>query len=198
MEHIISRHFSPRSRILESYFTEKELTEVFDYFEKSISDISKEFGARTDIRSSLVLYDQHSRNFFVDPKTGKPTGFFDLEYAQSAHPNLELGCMGVQLFGFFSGECVPAAREAFFSGYYANGGSRAIEHPALEAIHASNHLFSAVKSYHGKKDGIRDGWSQEFAKMVLSIVREGEVKVSCYDAFTNLIRPVTKQPVKPN
>ena len=64
----------------------------------------------------------------------------------------------------------------------------------LETIHAANHIFSAIKSYH-KKGGVREDWSQTFVDMILGIVRSG--KVDCYDAFTNLIRPVTKQPERP-
>lgn len=190
LRQVINRHFHDHVEIVRQYLKEQELTEIFEYMERVVNGL-----VRTDARPSFVLYDQHARNFFVDPETGKPSGFYDLEYGQSAHPNLEFGSMCLQLFGFYSGEYVPIARASFLEGYKENGGPSEIEDPQIEAIHTINHIFSAVKSYHDIKDGIRDEWSQNFAGMVLGVARAGEV--NCYDSFTDLIRPVTRQPVHP-
>jgi hypothetical protein len=195
LEKIISRHFDDHIDVMEKHFSDAELDEVFDYLGTVKKYCDKELSVGV-VKPSFVMYDQHVRNFMVDPNTGKPTGYFDIEYGQSAHPNLEIGGSGLALFGFFSSKYVPSARDAFMKGYSAMNGPEEINDQKLETVHTANHLLSAVKSYDGKKDGIRDGWSDEFAKMVLGIIREG--KVNCYDAFTDLVRPVTKQPTHPN
>lgn len=200
LKKIINRHTIDHLEMLETYFSEKELQEVFDYFNEvciyaNCLDESK-------VKPSFVLYDQHSRNFMVDDQTGKPSGYFDIEYGQAAHPNLEFGSTALQIFGFFSGnnekQCadyIKKAKEKFMKGYLKNGGSESINDDTLETIHVANHIFSAIKSYH-KKEGVRENWSQKFADMVLGMTREG--KVNCYFAFTDLIRSATKQPKQPN
>jgi hypothetical protein len=192
LENILKRHLSGHDGLTSFYFTDNEFGEIADYLQGVIS-YAKNLGPH--IKPSLVLYDQHSRNYLVHPESGKPTGFFDLEYGTASHPNLELGCLNIQLFGFFSGKYEREAREAFMKGYLDNNGPEYIDDTFLETAHTTNHLFSALKSYHGLSDGIRDGWSREFANMLLGVVRAG--KVNCYDAFTDLIRPVTKQPTSP-
>ncbi len=200
LKEIISRHTVDHLEMLESYFSEKELQEVFDYFDEVCKYANN--WDEDKVKPSFVLYDQHSKNFFVNEK-GKPSGYFDIEYGRAAHPNLELGSTALQLFGFVSGEnekqaqeYVKQARESFMKGYLRNGGLEIINDDALETVHAANHIFSAVKSYHNKRDGIRNNWSQAFADMVLGMTREG--KINCYFAFTDLIRGATKQPAHPN
>jgi len=195
LEKIMNRHFTDHLDIVQRYFNPPELKEVFNYLKKVIHYANNDL-MHDHVKPSFVLYDQHARNFFVHPETGVPTGFFDLEYGQSAHSNLEFGSLGVQLFGFYSAEYAKPAREAFMQGYVESHGPTEVENPMLETIHTVNHIFSAVKSYDGFNDGIRNDWSKAFAKMILGIVREE--KVNCYDAFTDLIRSVTKQPVRPN
>ncbi|MBN2459953.1 aminoglycoside phosphotransferase family protein [Candidatus Woesearchaeota archaeon] len=195
LETIIGRHFKGDLEIFQHYFNSADLKEIDDYFKKSTLYANTELAERK-LKPSLVVYDIHSRNFFVDPD-GLVSGFYDLEYGQAAHPNLEIGGIALTLFGFYHGEYSrQKAREAFMEGYIENNGPADINEPRLEVIHTANHLFSAVKSYHGKKDGLRDDWSEKLSRMVLGIVRADEV--NCHDTFTDMTRPVTRQPERPD
>jgi len=197
LEKVIGRHFSaPNEAVIMDNFSESEIREVKDYFIRTLNENRMRLDTR-NVRPSFVLYDLHARNFFVDEETGEPSGYHSLGESQSAHPNLEMAALSLQLFAFFSEKYMPQAREAFLTAYHEHSRTHPplIENTGLETLHVANHLLSAVELYHGKRTDIRKTWSSEFAGLVLDVARTGEV--NCYGKFIDIIRPVTRQPEQP-
>ncbi len=198
-ENIIDRHFEDHLEILEKYYSKEELEEINIFFKDAQKDIKSLDESK--IKPCFVLYDQHTKNFMVGDN-GRPSGYFDIEYGQAAHPSLEFGSIVPQLFCFFSGDnekqakdYIKQAREAFTQGYLRMDGEESINNETLEIIHIANHIFSAIKSYAHFKEGPLAGFSQAFAEMALGIARER--KINCFYYFTDLRREATKQPKHP-
>ncbi len=195
LQNIMGRHLTDENiDILKKYFQgdnfdklTKHINDVIDYAENELKD---------EVEPCLILYDQHPRNFKVDEKTGKPSAYYNLEYCQAAHPSIELGAIGFQIFGGVFPGHVKEARKAFMKGYKKAGGSDIINDEKLETIAAINHLVSAVKNYDAdskNEESVKKTWSQDFANLTLKIIADGEVKNDSYAEFTHIIKPITQQ-----
>ncbi len=180
--HIFERHWSHAR--LTTYFTEDEQVELRAWVRASVDGLRHWIAA-----PHLVVYDQHSRSLLVDPSTGKVSGIFDVEFAQAGPAELEVACASMQLFGLYGRNQFAAARAAFLEGYGAVASGP--EGVVLEQCFMLNHFLSATLNlYDGVVDGIRDEWSQAFARAALDVIR------GSYDpaVLENLKRAVTGFP----
>lgn len=193
LEQILKRHFGYPYQILQHYYSDEEISEIVDYFIETIEQLQ----SINNIAASLVLYDQHDTNFFINPQDGQISGIFDVEFGQAAIPVLEMASVSLQILSYYPNH-FQEAYESFMEGYTKAGNPELIDIDSFETIHTlhvANHLLSAVKSYHDRKDGIRDRWSKAFAQMTLDIVYQG--KVTCYRDFTLLINQDRKRRLEP-
>jgi hypothetical protein len=173
--------------------TPDELQEVEKYFKGIIRDNSEPL---VSDKPTLILSDIHPMNFHVN-ESGKPSGFFDLEFCQAGHPAFEFYYIGVQLFSYFNTETFNLAQDAFFRGYHQAGGDYDPNNEAnkkLEGLLFAGQTLSCVTAYHGAKDGSRDNWSEEFKEILFNVISSGKMD---YVAYADVIRQKTQQPTEP-
>ncbi len=177
-------------------FSTVQLTGVKEFFEHSFEKLESIMVNGADIPPVLVFTDMHAQNFLVD-ESGKPSGYFDLESAQAAHPALEIYGIKFFLLNYFDTESFEQAHECFFRGYKSEGGMFEplnLSHNYLETILAAGRVFELAVSYHGVTDGLRDNWSRRFNKILEKIIRTGSMD---YPAVGDILREKNGQPLKP-
>ena len=143
----------------------------------------------------MVLTDLHADNFLVD-EYGKPSGFFDLESCQAAHPALEIYGLKFFLFNYFDKVAFKQAEKSFFSGFHEAGGSydyKASVNIKLEKFLAAGRLLELAESYHGINDGLRDSWSTSFKNLLWKYIYRDEIE---YLNIGNIFRAKTGQSEK--
>lgn len=153
-------------------------------------EISQDCSEKED--SVLVMSDMHPMNFLVDDN-GQPTGFFDLEACQYAHPALEMYGIRLFLFNYYSN--VPEAEKRFFEGYAEAGGSynpSLSRNIALENVLGIMRLLELAISYNNVKDGMRDNWSDRFKQLLFESIEEGTMK---WCKAAEILREKTQQPL---
>ncbi len=173
-----------------------EMDKVQAYFEKGISSVGEGMLEQAQ-QPVLVMTDLHPMNFLVDENSGKPTGYYDLQFAQAGVQAMEMYNLGLQLFSYFDQDTFKEAERAFFQGLQMNDGSYDYTSPLnknLETILCAGHTLSSVAFYHGAKDGLRDTWSDKFKKVLFDAIDNNEMD---YVAFQDIIREKTKQPKQP-
>ncbi len=169
-------------------FSTRETHLIKEFFSKSIKT-QKDYNST----AMLVMTDMHPMNFLVG-KNGQPTGFFDLEACQYAHPALEM--YGIRLFLLNYYGNVPAAEDAFYEGYHAAGGTYNPELPeniALESTLGIMRLLELACSYSGVLDGIRDTWSDRFKQLLFESIEENKMK---WCRAAGILSEKTRQPNK--
>ncbi len=172
-------------------FEQKELEELTQHFQNQLDTLSQKMRAVRQ-QPILVLTDLHPMNFFVGER-GKPSGYFDLEFCQSALPALEFCDLRLSLFNYFEGSA-EQAEQTFLKGYEHNGGSYDPSEPVskqLEYILAIGHVLYAVIAYHNVHDGLRDTWSDKCKQILFEAQKSGEFN---YKAYADVFRVKTKQP----
>ena len=145
------------------------------------------------VKAVLVMTDMHPMNFLVG-ENGQPTGFFDLEACQYAHPALEMYGIRLFLFNYYSN--VPKAADAFYKGYHGAGGSynpKLDENIALESTLGIMRLLELTCSYNGVKDGIRDSWSDRFKQLLFESIEDNQMK---WSRAAGILSEKTRQPNK--
>ncbi len=172
-----------------------ELEQVRRYFRKNCADLETGLGGEK-VRPVFVFTDMHAMNFLVDEQ-GEPTGYFDLESCQAAHPALEFYGVKFFLFNYFNAETFRQAEEAFFRGFEQEEGRYDRANPVnrrLEALLATGRIMELTESYYGVQDGIRDEWSHRFRELLFDILGGKEVD---YIAVSEIFRAKTRQPTQP-
>lgn len=176
-------------------FTEKEHSLVCAFFDKKLEQLRSHFEACTST-PVLNFTDMHAENFFVD-NTGHPSGYFDLESAQSAPAALEFYGFRFFLFNFYDKNCFDEAEYAFFQGYKGAGGLYAPtsvdDNQAIDFL-AGCRLLELAQSYWGHIDGIRDTWGTEMKQLLFSYMENNTID---YMAIGNIWRQRDKQPFTP-
>jgi len=176
-----------------------ELDEVQRYFVESFADV-RDALIVVETKPVFVMGDLHPMQFLVDPE-GVPSGFVDNEFCQAGHSALEMFNVGLQITNYFVGYDLEIAREEFFKGFHAAGGSYDSKdglNLKLEDLLATGQMLVAATAYYGitsKADPLRSSWSGKFKELVLKSVREGVVDRSGYQ---KIIREKTQQPEVPN
>jgi len=175
---------------------ENEYGEVSKFFDEKLRELYEFFSI--DTNPVFVFADIHQMNYFVD-ENGKPTGYFDLEFCQSGDPALDLYNMNIQFFGYFDRDTFQKAKSSFYEGYHGKGGlydpSDKINQE-LERLLSVGHMLSAVVSYYGVKDGLRDDWSKGFKDLMFyTIHSSSDVD---YVRFFDILRNKTNNPSIPN
>ncbi len=176
--------------------TEAELAEVEAYFTSTLLDLRPSLGSE-GMAPVLVMTDLHPMQFYVD-EAGKPSGFFDNEFFQAAHPVLEIFNLRLQFFNYFLDYDVRRAEAAFFESYARAGGQYSPDderNQKLDDLLAVGNMLVASTVYHGVVDGLRDTWSERYGRLTLRAVREGVVDRCGYQ---EIIREKTKQPLLPS
>lgn len=173
-------------------FSDHELNEVKDYFDKIIGEIAQS----TPQKPVFIVTDLHPMNFFVDDY-GKPSGYFDLEFCQAGVPTLEFYHNALHLFNYYDTQSFEQGRNAFFKGFHNAGGNYDLNdhfNQQLETMLCSSHLLACATAYHGAKDGLRDNWSSEFKELFFQTLATGKVP---YVSVADIFRTKTQQPNKP-
>ncbi|HHE36203.1 MAG TPA: aminoglycoside phosphotransferase family protein [Candidatus Woesearchaeota archaeon] len=180
-------------------FTQKEFNEVKKYFHDSLEELLK-MPVPKDHKPVLILTDIHPMNFLVDEK-GKPSGYFDLEFCQAGAPVLEIYTLNSQLFAYFDKDTFHKARNAFFKGFYNNGGVYEEGHPVnqrIEELLGLSGPLSGVACYYGKDhDPIRRTWSKSFKEILFDSITNKIDPLTAYILIADVLRIKTKQPKKP-
>lgn len=175
--------------------TEQQRERVKKFLSGQITDLEEQLRIQEN-PAVLVLEDFHPMQYLVDP-TGKPTGYFDLEFCQAAPPALEFHTIALQLFNYFDFETYLDARTRFFAGFTENDGSYDQFSPAnqkLETLLCAGQMLVALTVYHGAQDGLRNSWSQRFKDLLFQVIETSQVD---YTAFGDIARMKTKQPHQP-
>lgn len=145
-----------------------EIESIEDYFIRNNELASNSLG-----QPRLVLTDIHLSNFNVDEKTGEPSGFFDLEYCQAGIPSMDFTCPRTTIFPYFNEETMHKANDSFIKGYLSNGGEYDPDNRNIKNIEKTLYalqLLSATNLYFGRKDGVRDTWSNQFKSILFELV----------------------------
>lgn len=176
-------------------FTEKEHQAVSAFFNKKLEQFYPQFDAQVST-PVLNFTDMHAENFFVD-NTGHPSGYFDLESAQSAPAALEFYGFRFFLFNFYDKKCFDEAEQAFFDGYQKAGGlytpSSIEDHQAIDFL-AGCRLLELAQSYWGHIDGIRDSWGESMKQLLFSYMKNDAID---YMAVGDIWRQRDQQPLVP-
>jgi Phosphotransferase enzyme family len=141
----------------------------------------------------MVLTDLHADNFLVD-ESGNPSGFFDLESCQAAHPALEFYGLKFFLFNYFDKVAFMEAEDSFFAGYCNANGKYEQEDPVnkqLEKLLTAGRLLELAESYYNVKDGLRDSWSDRFKTLLKNYINRNRID---YMGISEIYRSKTKQP----
>ena len=173
----------------------KKVHLVKKYFFQQISEI-REYLYNYKSKPTLVFTDMHSRNFLVND-FGKPSGYFDLESCQAAHPALEFYGLKFFLFNYFNYETFKKAEDSFFKGYKKEGGEYDqgdYINKKLEDLLAINRIMELSESYHEIKDGLRDKWSIKFKELLFEAIETNSVN---YSKIADIIRAKDGQPKNP-
>ncbi len=174
----------------------RELFEVKQYFVDQLNCLYPPL-EKTKLASHLILTDLHPMNYLVDD-SGKPSGYFDLEFCQAGHPALEIYYLGLQLFNYFNPENATLAQDAFYRGYRENGGQYDpldVTNRKLETVLSAGQTLTAVTAYHGVKDGVRDTWSTQFKEILFDAISSDTMDTA---AYAGVIRQKTRQPTQPS
>lgn len=129
------------------------------------------------VKPALVFTDMHAENFFTD-KTGRPTGYFDLESAQAAPPALEFYGFRFFLFNFYDKKCFHEGEDAFWKGYCKQSdGTIPIDCRDSQIVDflAGCRILELMQSYWGYIDGIRDSWGQRMKALLFLYMETGEI-----------------------
>jgi len=173
----------------------KKVHLVKKYFFQQISEI-REYLYNYKSKPVLVFTDMHSRNFLVND-FGKPSGYFDLESCQSAHPALEFYGLKFFLFNYFNYETFKKAEDSFFKGYKEEGGvydKGNYINKKLEDLLTINRIMELSESYYEIKDGLRDTWSIKFKELLFEAIETNSVN---YSKIADIIRAKDGQPKNP-
>ena len=176
----------------------KELNEIQLYFVRSLEEVRGNLSTEVS-NPVLVMGDLHPMQFLVD-KNGKPSGFIDNEFFQSAHPALEMFNIGLQLTNYFTKLDPKIVQNAFFEGFHNAGGQYDPENTTnkkLEDLLVTGQMLVAATAYQGiivESDALRYRWSDKFRDLTLKSVKEGRVDRIGYQA---IIREKTDQPEMP-
>src|SRR3989344_5674585 len=155
------------------------------YFDSMLERIEESTQEETP---RLVFADLHTNNLMVDA-TGKPSGYFDLEFCQTGVPALEMYNVSLQFFPLFNKEMFSEAQNAFLKGYRTSGLDYEPEDPKnkqVELTLAANHFFRAAASYLKFTEGPRVGWAAKFKEIFFDIAQNGNID---YVGFTKTVRP---------
>lgn len=177
-------------------FTGEEIERLRHFFVSALSALSGVL-SRENTQPVMVLTDLHADNFLVD-ETGRPSGYFDLESCQAAHPALEFYGLKLFLFNYFDGECFNQAEESFFAGFERVGGAYDRSwhvNAKLETLLAAGRVLELSESYFEYRDGLRDSWSSRFKALLWQALEFGRVD---YLAAGDIFREKTGQPRTPN
>lgn len=169
-------------------FSKGETVNISHFFQTRLKT-----GRTDEPTPSFVMTDMHPMNFLVG-EDGQPTGFFDLETCQYAHPALDM--YGIRLFLFNYYRNIPAAEKAFFNGFREEGGCYDPELPQnkeLEAVLGLMRLLELTVSYKGVNDGLRNTWSNRFKKLFLDGIAGNEMN---WNGAADILREKTQQPLK--
>lgn len=161
---------SHRIRGASPVFNSGELKRIADFFCRRFADVSGQ-----GFPPMFCVTDLHGMNFLVDSR-GKPSGFFDLEFCQYAHPALEM--YGIRMFLFNYYEQASLAEDAFMEGYRRSGGVYDPSDPSCgywENTLGLLRLLEFCISYSGVRDGLRDSWSDKFRELMFSGMLRGEM-----------------------
>jgi Phosphotransferase enzyme family len=167
---------------------------VNQWFKKEFTVLkNEEISASPALKPVLVLTDMHGDNFLVDDK-GNPTGYFDLESCQAAHPALEFYGLKFFLFNYYDASSFKDSVSAFFEGFHEAGGQYDPYDPfnkRWENLLAACRVLELAESYHDIHDGIRDEWSRRFKNLLFQVIQEGVVD---YMEVGKIFREKNKQP----
>ncbi|MFH0937475.1 MAG: aminoglycoside phosphotransferase family protein [Candidatus Daviesbacteria bacterium] len=172
----------------------KELYNITKFFQEELKTLDECWDKRAQ-EPVLILTDLHPMNILVDDQ-GKPSGYFDLEFAQAGHPSLEFYVLRLSFLHYFEGVS-QQAEDMFLAGYEKNGGRYNPKDPfnqKLEHLMIVNHLLASVTAYHNVFDGLRDTWSEQFKNIMFEGIEVGNVD---YSAINEVLRSKTKQPKFP-
>ena len=103
-----------------------ELAYLKHTLQSELSDL-EDVTKTSSLQPILAITDIHPKNFLVDDN-GKPSGYFDLEYCQSAPPALDFYFLRWFLLNYFEG-ISDQAEEALLERYTANGGTYDSKNP---------------------------------------------------------------------
>ncbi|MCK5785293.1 MAG: phosphotransferase [Candidatus Sabulitectum sp.] len=177
-----------RMRSIEGVFSESETADIFRFFQTGLE------AGNTDEQTPLfVMTDMHPMNFLVG-EHGQPTGFFDLETCQYAHPALEM--YGIRLFLFNYYRNASTAEKAFFDGFEEEGGCYdpgLSENRKLETILGLMRLLELTVSYNGVNDGLRNAWSSRFKRLLFKGIAGNDMD---WNGAADILREKTQQPLK--
>lgn len=177
-----------RMRNIEGIFSRDEAAEILRFFQTRLE------AEKADKATPLFVFtDMHPMNFLV-AEDGQPTGFFDLETCQYAHPALEMYGIRLFLFNYYSN--TSAAEKAFFDGFMEGGGSydpELHENRKLETTLGLMRLLELTVSYKGVNDGLRNTWSNRFKKLFLDGIAGNEMD---WNGAADILREKTQQPLK--
>lgn len=177
--------------------TTQDLDRVVGHFKEEFAALDQ-LSTGSPQQPVLTLVDVHPRNFFVDQASGRPSGFFDLEFCQAALPTLDLYTLRPNLINFFTGEAAERAEQAFLEGYERGKGEHNFKSPTsqkLEYILTIGYLLSAVTSYDKASDSVRATWSSKFRQIMFRAINSGTVD---YQAIAAVLRTKTGQPKLPS
>ena len=173
-------------------FTTQEIQAIRRYFVSGFQALSG-FLQADNAKPVMVFTDMHADNFLVD-ETGKPSGYFDLESCQAAHPALEFYGLGFFLFNYLSADLFHQAEASFFAGYERTGGVYdrfSSVNAKLENLLATGRMLELSESYLGVKDGLRNSWSSRFKALLWQAIETDRVD---YMAVGDIFREKTRQP----
>ncbi|NQT57842.1 MAG: aminoglycoside phosphotransferase family protein [Bacteroidetes bacterium] len=176
-------------------FTPKESKHISKWFFSEFAELRTELFSST-VSPVLVLTDMHGTNLLVDEE-GRPTGYFDLESCQAAHPALEFYGLKFFLFNYFDQDTFIMAEKAFFDGFYSAGGvydRTNMNNIRLENLLTACRVLELSESYFEVYDGIRDDWSARFKRLMTLVIEEGWVD---YNEIGDIYRGKQKQPKNP-
>lgn len=177
-------------------FSISEFGKIDSWIRFQFADL-KPFLSREEAVPVLVLTDLHGMNFLVDGN-GVPTGFFDLESCQAAHPAMEIYGLAFFMFNYYKGrKAFSAARKAFFRGMKEGGSDydpKSEVNIKLEQLLSTCRVLELAESYFQVKDGLRDSWSERFRSIIFEIIEGEEVN---YEEIGAIQREKTQQPSEP-
>ena len=177
-------------------FTGQDIERFRRHFVSGFNELSDHLHTRST-QPVMVFTDLHADNFLVDA-TGRPSGYFDLESCQAAHPALEFYGLRLFLFNYFDEQSFRQAEDAFFAGFKKGGGSYdRFRRENIQLMHllAAGRMLELTESYFKYEDGLRDSWSARFKSLFWQAIESGQVD---YLAVGEIFREKTRQPAGPD
>ncbi|MCK5842414.1 MAG: phosphotransferase [Candidatus Sabulitectum sp.] len=177
-----------RMRNSSRVFSKGEAVDISHYFQTHL-----ETGRTDEPPPSFVMTDMHPMNFLVG-EDGQPTGFFDLETCQYAHPALEMYGIRLFLFNYYSN--IHTAEKAFFNSFREEGGCYDPELPRskeLETVLGLMRLLELTISYMDVDDGLRNSWSSRFKILLFKGIAGNNMD---WSGAADILREKTQQPLK--